>query len=166
MWIFSMYLYLLWIHCIFMSALIRRQVWIKLHNTIIKMSSSAAVTREFPHCGKYKVYIIIITIGFFLMYKCCVFFSLPGTSHNGGYSHDAVMYALTECGICHIDTAKRYGCEAELGKAVRESGLPRSDLWLTNKLWPGDYGYTAAKKACLDSCLEMGVEYFGMPSDW
>lgn len=48
-----------------MSALIRRQVWIKLHNTIIKMSSSAAVTREFPHCGKYKVYIIIITIGFF-----------------------------------------------------------------------------------------------------
>uniref|UniRef100_A0A3P9DIA3 Zgc:110366 n=1 Tax=Maylandia zebra TaxID=106582 RepID=A0A3P9DIA3_9CICH len=85
-----------------------------------------------------------------------------GTSHNGGYSHDAVMYALTECGICHIDTAKRYGCEAELGKAVRESGLPRSDLWLTNKLWPGDYGYTAAKKACLDSCLEMGVEYFGV----
>lgn len=94
----------------------------------------------------------------------CVF-SLPGTSHNGGYSHDAVMYALTECGICHIDTAKRYGCEAELGKAVRESGLPRSDLWLTNKLWPGDYGYTAAKKACVDSCLEMGVEYFGMLSE-
>lgn len=92
-------------------------------------------------------------------------FSLSGTSHNGGYSHDAVMYALTECGIRHIDTAKRYGCEAELGKAVRESGLPRSDLWLTNKLWPGDYGYTAAKKACLDSCLKMGVEYFGMPSD-
>ncbi|XP_035761868.1 9,11-endoperoxide prostaglandin H2 reductase isoform X2 [Neolamprologus brichardi] len=72
------------------------------------------------------------------------------------------MYALTECGICHIDTAKRYGCEAELGKAVRESGLPRSDLWLTNKLWPSDYGYTAAKKACLDSCLEMGVKYFDL----
>uniref|UniRef100_I3JUI9 Zgc:110366 n=2 Tax=Oreochromis niloticus TaxID=8128 RepID=I3JUI9_ORENI len=85
-----------------------------------------------------------------------------GTSHNGGYSHDAVMYALTECGIRHIDTAKHYGCEAELGKAVKESGLPRSDLWLTNKLWPGDYGYTAAKKACLDSCLEMGVEYFDL----
>lgn len=89
--------------------------------------------------------------------------SLPmaGTSHDGGYSHDAIVYALTECGIRHIDTAKRYGCEEKLGKAIRESGIPRSDLWLTNKLWPGDYGYTAAKKACLDSCSNMGVDYFG-----
>ncbi|KAI3374976.1 hypothetical protein L3Q82_021503 [Scortum barcoo] len=63
-----------------------------------------------------------------------------GTSHYGGYSHDAVVYALTECGVRHIDTAKRYGCEEKLGQAIRESGVPRSDLWLTNKLWPGDYG--------------------------
>ncbi|XP_054888839.1 glyoxal reductase [Poeciliopsis prolifica] len=85
-----------------------------------------------------------------------------GTSHHGGYSHDAILYALTECGIRHLDTAKRYGCEEELGKAVKESGLQRSELWLTNKLWPGDYGYTAAKKACLDSCRAMGVEYFDL----
>lgn len=86
---------------------------------------------------------------------------MAGTSHDGGYSHDAIMYALTECGMRHIDTAKRYGCEEKLGRAIRESGLPRSDLWLTNKLWPGDYGYKAAKKACLDSCSQMGVDYFG-----
>ncbi|KAM3604294.1 uncharacterized protein V6R79_009105 [Siganus canaliculatus] len=85
-----------------------------------------------------------------------------GTSHFGGYSHDAVVYALTECGVRHIDTAKRYGCEENLGKAIRESGIPRSDLWLTNKLWPGDYGYQATKKACLDSCSRMGVEYFDL----
>ena len=91
---------------------------------------------------------------------------MPGTSHDGGYSHDAIVYAVTECGVRHIDTAKRYGCEEKLGRAVRESGLARSDLWLTNKLWPGDYGYKAAKKACLDSCLRMGVEYFGMGCDW
>uniref|UniRef100_A0A3Q3G792 Zgc:110366 n=1 Tax=Labrus bergylta TaxID=56723 RepID=A0A3Q3G792_9LABR len=85
-----------------------------------------------------------------------------GTSHYGGYSHDAIVYALTECGIRHIDTAKRYGCEEELGKAISDSKIPRSDLWLTNKLWPGDYGYKAAKKACLTSCSQMGVQYFGV----
>uniref|UniRef100_A0A3B3CBE9 Zgc:110366 n=1 Tax=Oryzias melastigma TaxID=30732 RepID=A0A3B3CBE9_ORYME len=85
-----------------------------------------------------------------------------GTSHDGGYSHDALIYALTECGVRHIDTAKRYGCEGDLGKAIKESGLDRSELWLTNKLWPGDYGYRAARKACLDSCSQMGVEYFGV----
>lgn len=89
-------------------------------------------------------------------------FFLLGTSHNGGYSHDAIMFALNECGIRHLDTAKHYGCEEKLGQAVRESGLRRSELWLTNKLWPGDYGYRAAQKACLDSCAAMGVEYFGM----
>lgn len=85
-----------------------------------------------------------------------------GTSHDGGYCHDAVVYALTECGIRHIDTAKRYGCEEKLAKDIRESGIPRNDLWLTNKLWPLDYGYNAAKKACLDSCARLGVEYFDL----
>ncbi|XP_041660005.1 uncharacterized oxidoreductase ZK1290.5-like [Cheilinus undulatus] len=85
-----------------------------------------------------------------------------GTSHDGGYSHDAIMYALSECCIRHIDTAKRYGCEEKLGNAIRDSGIPSSDLWLTNKLWPGDYGYHEAKKACIDSCSRMGVEYFDL----
>uniref|UniRef100_A0A3Q3ABE0 Zgc:110366 n=1 Tax=Kryptolebias marmoratus TaxID=37003 RepID=A0A3Q3ABE0_KRYMA len=85
-----------------------------------------------------------------------------GTSHFGGFSHEAVVYALTECSVRHIDTAKRYGCEEKLGKAIKISGIPRRDLWITNKLWPGDYGYEAAKRACLESCSEMGVEYFGI----
>ncbi|XP_026229652.1 aldo/keto reductase [Anabas testudineus] len=85
-----------------------------------------------------------------------------GTSHSGGYCHDTIVHALTKCGVRHIDTAKRYGCEEKLGEAIRESGIPRSDLWLTNKLWPADYGHTAAKKACLDSCSLMGVEYFDL----
>ncbi|XP_036939861.1 glyoxal reductase isoform X1 [Acanthopagrus latus] len=85
-----------------------------------------------------------------------------GTSHFGGYSHDAIVYALTECGVRHIDTAKRYGCEEKLGQALRESGIPRMDLWVTDKLWPGDYGYEAAKKACIDSCSQMGVKYFDL----
>ncbi|XP_061099286.1 uncharacterized oxidoreductase ZK1290.5 isoform X1 [Conger conger] len=85
-----------------------------------------------------------------------------GTSHHGGYSHQAVRYALRECGIRHIDTARRYGCEAQLGVAVRESGVPREDLWITTKLWPGDYGNQAAKQACYASCGRLGVQYLDL----
>ncbi|KAK7162669.1 hypothetical protein R3I93_006876 [Phoxinus phoxinus] len=85
-----------------------------------------------------------------------------GTSHDGGYSHEAVLYALQECGIRHIDTAKRYGCEEALGKAVADSAVPREELWLTTKLWPGDYGYQSAKQACRDSCARLGVDYLDL----
>ncbi|XP_023787732.1 uncharacterized protein LOC111932727 isoform X3 [Cyanistes caeruleus] len=84
---------------------------------------------------------------------------LQSTSHQGGYSHAAVVHALRKCGIRHIDTAKRYGCESLIQKAIRESGVKREDLWITTKLWHSDYGYENTKKACLESCERLGVEY-------
>uniref|UniRef100_UPI00398EEAB5 uncharacterized oxidoreductase ZK1290.5 n=1 Tax=Pristiophorus japonicus TaxID=55135 RepID=UPI00398EEAB5 len=85
-----------------------------------------------------------------------------GTSHQGGYSHSSVVYALKECGIRHIDTAKRYGCESHLKKAISESGVHRGSLWITTKLWPGDYGYETTKAACLESCKRLGVDYIDL----
>ncbi|XP_013924869.1 PREDICTED: uncharacterized oxidoreductase ZK1290.5-like [Thamnophis sirtalis] len=85
-----------------------------------------------------------------------------GTSHQGGYSHEAVVYALQKCGIRHIDTAKRYGCESLLQKAIKESGIDRADLWITTKLWHADYGYDKTKQACLESCNRLGVEYLDL----
>ncbi|XP_005300939.2 uncharacterized oxidoreductase ZK1290.5-like isoform X4 [Chrysemys picta bellii] len=85
-----------------------------------------------------------------------------GTSHQGGYSHDAVVYALQKCGIRHIDTAKRYGCESLLQKAIKESDVKREDLWITTKLWHSDYGYENTKQACLESCKRLGVQYLGI----
>ncbi|XP_062973668.1 uncharacterized oxidoreductase ZK1290.5-like isoform X3 [Elgaria multicarinata webbii] len=85
-----------------------------------------------------------------------------GTSHQGGYSHDAVMYALQKCGIRHIDTAKRYGCESYLQKAIENCGVKREDLWITTKLWHTDYGYENTKQACLESCKRLGVEYLDL----
>ncbi|XP_038650670.1 glyoxal reductase isoform X1 [Scyliorhinus canicula] len=82
-----------------------------------------------------------------------------GTSHQGGYSHSSVVYALKECGIRHIDTAKRYGCESHLKTAITESGVNRESLWITTKLWPGDYGCETTKAACLESCKRLGLEY-------
>lgn len=93
-------------------------------------------------------------------------FNIPilglGTSHDGGYSHSSVLYALKECGIRHIDTATRYGCESYLNKAIRESGVNRESLWITTKLWPGDYGYGTTKAACLESCRNLGVDYIDL----
>uniref|UniRef100_A0A8D0KUB3 NADP-dependent oxidoreductase domain-containing protein n=1 Tax=Strix occidentalis caurina TaxID=311401 RepID=A0A8D0KUB3_STROC len=91
----------------------------------------------------------------------CVGFHCFGTSHQGGYSHDAVVHALQKCGIRHIDTAKRYGCESLLQKAIKESGVKREDLWITTKLWHSDYGYENTTKACLESCERLGVDYLG-----
>ncbi len=51
--------------------------------------------------------------------------SATGTTHNGGYNHDAVVYGLSECGVRLVDTAKRYGTEAFVGQAVIDSGIER-----------------------------------------
>lgn len=47
--------------------------------------------------------------------RCNLFF--PGSTHSGGYYHDVVVGALRDGGYRMIDTAKRYGVEAELGIA-------------------------------------------------
>ena len=52
----------------------------------------------------------------------------------------AVGEAL-RAGYRHIDTAAAYGNEASVGKAVRESGLPRKDIFITSKLWNSEHGY-------------------------
>lgn len=85
-----------------------------------------------------------------------------GTSHSGGYSHEAVVYALRECGYRLIDTAKRYGCEERLGFAIQDSGVSREDLFLTTKLWPTDYGTHTTRKAFFGSLHRLGVDYIDL----
>ncbi|XP_041804389.1 glyoxal reductase-like [Chelmon rostratus] len=82
-----------------------------------------------------------------------------GTSQVGGFCQDTVLFAVRECDIRLIDTSKYNGFEVQLAEVFRDSGVPRSDLWVTNKLWPEDYGYEAAKKAFQKSCSQMGVDY-------
>ncbi len=52
---------------------------------------------------------------------------------NGTVAYDSVTAAL-ECGYRHIDTARAYGNEASVGRAIRDSGLPRDALFVTTKL--------------------------------
>ena len=49
---------------------------------------------------------------------------------------DAVRWAL-ELGYRHIDTAQAYGNEESVGEALRDSGVPREDVFITTKFYPG-----------------------------
>lgn len=45
-----------------------------------------------------------------------------------------------KAGYRHIDTAHAYDDERGVGQAVKESSIPRSEIWITSKLWPTEYG--------------------------
>ncbi len=62
---------------------------------------------------------------------------------SGRRAYDAIRYAL-DAGYRHIDTATMYGNEAEVGRAVRDSGLPREDVFITTKL-PAERAKRAAE---------------------
>jgi diketogulonate reductase-like aldo/keto reductase len=55
---------------------------------------------------------------------------------NGPATVDAVRWAL-DLGYRHIDTAQAYGNEESVGKALRDSGLPRDQVFITTKFYPG-----------------------------
>ena len=56
-------------------------------------------------------------------------------------------------GYRHVDTAHAYQNERGVGQAVKESGLPREEIWITTKLWPSEYGEGKTAKA-IDKMLE------------
>jgi diketogulonate reductase-like aldo/keto reductase len=58
---------------------------------------------------------------------------------TGRSAYDAVRAAL-DTGYRHLDTATMYGNEAEVGRAVRDSGVPREDVFITTKLPPSQAG--------------------------
>ncbi len=80
---------------------------------------------------------------------------------NDGSTYKAVREAL-DAGIRHIDTAVAYFNEEEVGQAVRESGIPREEIFVTSKLWLQDYGYEAAKKAIDTSLRKLGFDYIDL----
>ena len=65
---------------------------------------------------------------------------------TGSRGYQAIAYAL-ELGYRHIDTATMYGNESEVGRAVRDSGVDRGEVFITTKLRPGDAGRARATLA-------------------
>ena len=78
-----------------------------------------------------------------------------------GSTYKAVREAL-DLGIRHIDTAVAYFNEQEVGQAIRDSGIPREEIFLTSKLWLQDYGYEAAKKGIETSLRKLGLDYMDL----
>ena len=60
---------------------------------------------------------------------------------------ERAVTAALEVGYRSIDTAKLYGNEVGVGKAVRASGLPREEIFVTTKVWNSDQGYESTLKA-------------------
>lgn len=80
---------------------------------------------------------------------------------GGGIAYAGVLEAL-KVGYRHIDTAHAYHNEADIGRAVRESGVPREQIWVSSKLWPTEYGRGATRRA-IDRMLErFGLEYLDL----
>ena len=80
---------------------------------------------------------------------------------SGSECINAVTWAL-EAGYKHIDTAKAYGNEKEVGEAVRNSGIKREELFITTKLWNEDHGYDDALKAFDKSLKTLNVDYIDL----
>lgn len=70
----------------------------------------------------------------------------------------AVAAALA-AGYRLIDTAKLYGNETGVGEAIRESGIPREEIFVTTKLWNDDQGYESTLEAFEASLRRLGLDY-------
>jgi len=80
---------------------------------------------------------------------------------NDGPTYDAVLEAL-KAGYRHIDSAAAYFNEEDVGKAVRDSGIPREEIFVTSKLWLQDHGYEAAKKGIARSLRKLDLGYIDL----
>ncbi|KAL2059954.1 hypothetical protein VTL71DRAFT_10109 [Oculimacula yallundae] len=77
---------------------------------------------------------------------------------DSGWCKDATLAAL-QAGYRHLDCAWMYGVDAEVGAAIKESGIPRSEIFVTTKFWP-HFSAPENVEVCLDLCLkQMGLDY-------
>jgi diketogulonate reductase-like aldo/keto reductase len=72
---------------------------------------------------------------------------------------ETAIAAALEAGYRHIDTAAIYRNEEGVGRAIAASDIPRSDLFVTTKLWNSDQGYDSALAGLDTSLTKMGLEY-------
>lgn len=77
---------------------------------------------------------------------------------RGEVTRAAVAAALA-LGYRHIDTARIYANEADVGAAIRDSGVPREEVFVTTKLWNDDQGTDTALRAFDASLARLGLDY-------
>ena len=80
---------------------------------------------------------------------------------DSGTCRRTVLQAL-ETGYRHIDTAAAYMNERAVGEAIKESGIPRRELFITTKLWVQDMSYNGAREAMARSMENLGLDYLDL----
>lgn len=75
---------------------------------------------------------------------------------------EQAVYDALMSGYRLIDTAAVYGNEEAVGRAVRRSGIPREELFITTKLWVQDAGYEKTKKAFEVSLSNLHLDYLDL----
>lgn len=71
---------------------------------------------------------------------------------------ERVVGEAFEVGYRHIDTARIYGNEAGVGRAIASSGIARDELFITTKIWNADHGYDNALRAFDASMERLGLD--------
>ncbi len=87
-----------------------------------------------------------------------------GTYNIGKTENDvyvAIRFAL-DAGYRHIDTAAMYGNEVPIGKAIKESGIPREEIFVTTKLWGDDVINNNVQKAFEKSLKKLDTDYIDL----
>ena len=74
-----------------------------------------------------------------------------------GETEETVADALA-AGYRHVDTAKAYGNEAEVGRALARSGVDTSDVWVTTKVWIDDFAPDKLRKSAEGSLRDLGID--------
>jgi diketogulonate reductase-like aldo/keto reductase len=80
---------------------------------------------------------------------------------NGIATYDAVSYALS-VGYRHIDTANAYRNEESVGRAVRDSGISRSEIFITSKLPAEIKSYKVAMESYKDTMKNLNLDYLDL----
>jgi 2,5-diketo-D-gluconate reductase B len=81
-----------------------------------------------------------------------------GTFRLEGRTAERMVKAALEIGYRHVDTAQMYGNEAEVGRAIVASGVPREQIWLTTKIWPDNFRDGDLQRAAEQSVRRLGTE--------
>ena len=82
-------------------------------------------------------------------------------SLDADQAYTSVLSALQN-GYRHIDTAHAYGNERSVGRAIKDSGVPREEIWVTSKIWPSEYGEKATIQGIDDMLDRLGLEYIDL----
>ncbi|EEQ33433.1 aldehyde reductase [Microsporum canis CBS 113480] len=84
-----------------------------------------------------------------------------GTWQDEEAQEKAVLAAL-QAGYRHIDTAAIYGTEAAVGKAIKKSGVPREEIFITSKLWNNKHKPEDVEKAIDASLKNLGIDHLDL----